>query len=197
MYERLHQIFITKNGGLCSEVHRNFKGLCHAYPVTQRRIPFEDQSLPTKIQNIAEEAWPLFVNSRDWLLMLDASLPGKTFFKRVDDGSLPRKIHGGEGEGSHLQFTPATESDDESDQEKEDEEVAGRQHGSEETKQREKETSIKEDRDPRMEITYPVFQAEFMAKNAQSFEREGWLPSHFSVDRNSVFHKRFCRSPVE
>ena len=164
MYEHLHQIFITKNNVLCSEVEKNFKELCHACPAAQHRIPFEDQSLPAKMQDVAAEAWPLFVNSRDWLLMLDASLPGKTFFNRAEDGSLLRKIDGWGEEDSHLQFIPATESDDESDHEEEDEGAVGTQHGSEETKQKGKETSINKDRDPRREITYPVFQFELWPK---------------------------------
>lgn len=164
MYEHLHQIFITKNNVLCSEVEKNFKELCHACPVAQHRIPFEDQSLPAKMQDVAAEAWPLFVNSRDWLLMLDASLPGKTFFNRAEDGSLLRKIDGWGEEDSHLQFIPATESDDESDHEEEDEGAVGTQHGSEETKKKGKETSMKKDRDPRREITYPVFQFELWPK---------------------------------
>ena len=164
MYEHLHQIFITKNNVLCSEVEKNFKELCHACPVAQHRIPFEDQSLPAKMQDVAAEAWPLFVNSRDWLLMLDASLPGKTFFNRAEDGSLLRKIDGWGEEDSHLQFIPATESDDESDHEEEDEGGVGTQHGSEETKKKGKETSIKKDKDPRREITYPVFKLELWPK---------------------------------
>ena len=164
MYEHLHQIFITKNNVLCSEVEKNFKELCHACPAAQHRIPFEDQTLPAKMQDVAAEAWPLFVNSRDWLLMLDASLPGKTFFNRAEDGSLLRKIDGWGEEDSHLQFIPATESDDESDHEEEDEGGVGTQHGSEETKQKGKETSIKKDKDPRREITYPVFKLELWPK---------------------------------
>ena len=164
MYEHLHQIFITKNNVLCSEVEKNFKELCHACPAAQHRIPLEDQSLPAKMQDVAAEAWPLFVNSRDWLLMLDASLPGKTFFNRAEDGSLLRKIDGWGEEDSHLQFIPATESDDESDHEEEDEGGVGTQHGSEETKKKGKETSIKKDKDPRREITYPVFKLELWPK---------------------------------
>ena len=164
MYEHLHQIFITKNNVLCSEVEKNFKELCHACPAAQHRIPLEDQSLPAKMQDVAAEAWPLFINSRDWLLMLDASLPGKTFFNRAEDGSLLRKIDGWGEEDSHLQFIPATESDDESDHEEEDEGGVGTQHGSEETKKKGKETSIKKDKDPRREITYPVFKLELWPK---------------------------------
>ena len=169
MYEHLHQIFITKNTVLCSEVEKNFKELCHACPAAEHRFPFEDQSLPAKIQNVAEEAWPLFINSRDWLLMLDASLPGNTFFKRAEDGSLLRKIDGWGEQDIHLQFIPATESDEESENE-EDERVAATEEGSEEPKPRRKK-SAKEERDPRREITYNVFQAEIWPK-MKKFSKE-------------------------
>lgn len=166
MYEHLHQVFITKNTVLCSEVEKNFKELCHACPAAEHRKPFEDQPIPTKIQDVDEEAWPLFVNSQDWLLMLDASLPGESFFKRTADGSLLRKIDGWGEEDNHLQFIPATESDNESDNE-EDEDFNGTAKGNEETKARRKEPS-KEERDPRREITYQVFQAEIWPKMKKS-----------------------------
>ena len=170
MYEHLHQVFITKNTVLCSEVEKNFKELCHACPAADHRKPFEDQPIPSKIQDVDEEAWPLFVNSRDWLLMLDASLPGESFFKRDSNGNLLRKIDGWGEEDNHLQFIPATESDDESDNE-EDEDVSGIGKGDEETKKRRKETA-KEERDPRREITYQVFQAEIWPKMKKKSSKE-------------------------
>ena len=169
MYEHLHQVFITKNTVLCSEVEKNFKELCHACPAAEHREPFEEQPIPTKIQNVAEEAWPLFVNSRDWLLMLDASLPGEPFFKRAEDGRLLRKIEGWGEEDNHLQFIPATESDDErSDNEDEEEEdVSGTGKGNKEVTGRSR-AQGKEERDPRREITYQLFQAEIWPKMKKS-----------------------------
>ena len=167
MYEHLHQIFITKNTVLCSEVEKNFKELCRACPAAEQRLQFEDRPIPTKIQDVAEEEWPLFVNSRDWLLMLDASLPGETFFKRAEDGSLERKIEGWGEEDNHLQFIPATESDDESDDE-EDEEVTRTENDNEEPKERRKEPR----RDPRREITYQVFQNEIWPKMKKSLKEK-------------------------
>ena len=167
MYEHLHQMFITKNTVLCSEVEKNFKELCRACPAAVQRLQFEDRPTPTKIQDVAEEEWPLFVNSRDWLLMLDASLPGETFFKRAEDGSLERKIEGWGEEDNHLQFIPATESDDESDDE-EDEKVTGTENDNEEPKERRKEPK----KDPRREITYQVFQNEIWPKMKKSLKEK-------------------------
>ena len=160
-FEHLHQIFITKNTVLCSEVERNFKELCRACPSAEQRLQFEDRPIPTRIQDVAEEEWPLFVNSRDWLLMLDASLPGETFFKRAPDGSLLRKIEGWGEEDNHLQFIPATDSDEESDED-EGEELTGieKENGVPKGKR----TEPKGERDPRREITYQIFQSEIWPK---------------------------------
>ena len=175
MYEHLHQVFITKNTVLCSEVEKNFKELCHACPAAEHRQPFEEQPIPTKIQNVAEEAWPLFVNSRDWLLMLDASLPGEPFFKRSEDGSLLRKIEGWGEEDNHLQFIPATDSDDDrsdnEDEEEEDEDVSGTGKGNREVTERSR-AQGKEERDPRREITYQLFQAEIWPKMKKSSKKK-------------------------
>ena len=153
MYEHLHQIFITKNNVLCSEVEKNFKELCRACQAAEQRLQYEERSTPKKIQDVAEEEWPLFVNSRDWLLMLDASLPGEPFFKRAEDGTLERKVDGWGEDDNHLQFIPASESDVESDEEEDDEE---------------KTKGHKDNRDPRREITYHVFQHEIWPKMKKS-----------------------------
>ena len=164
MYEHLHQIFITKNNVLCSEVEKNFKDLCRACPAAEQRLQFEDRPTPKKIQDVAEEEWPLFLNSRDWLLMLDASLPGETFFKRADDGTLERKIEGWGEEDNHLQFIPAFESDEESDEE--EDEVTEIEDDNKAAKDKEK--GLREKKDPRREITYHVFQHEIWPKMKKS-----------------------------
>ena len=164
MYEHLHQIFITKNNVLCSEVEKNFKELCRACQAAEQRLQYEERSTPKKIQDVAEEEWPLFVNSRDWLLMLDASLPGETFFKRTDDGTLERKIEGWGEEDNHLQFIPAFESDEESDEE--EDEVTEIEDDNKAAKDKEK--GLREKKDPRREITYHVFQHEIWPKMKKS-----------------------------
>ena len=164
IYEHLHQIFITKNTVLCSEVEKNFKDLCRACPAAEQRLQFKDRPTPKKIQDVAEEEWPLFLNSKDWLLMLDASLPGETFFKRAEDGTLERKIEGWGEEDSHLQVIPAFESDEESDEEEDQvTEIEDDYKGP-----KDKEKSPEENRDPRREITYHVFQHEIWPKMKKS-----------------------------
>ena len=163
--EHLHQIFITKNSGLCSEVEKNFRELCHACPAAESRIKFEGKSIPARIQDIHEEEWPLFVNSRDWLLILDASLPGEPFFKRAQDGTLLRQIEGWGEEDDHLKLIPATDTDEESDEEEGEETTETNKENEVPTEKRKEQ---KQQRDLRREITYKVFQGEIWPKMLNS-----------------------------
>ena len=163
--EHLHQIFITKNSVLCSEVEKNFRELCHACPAAESRIKFEGKSIPARIQDIHEEEWPLFVNSRDWLLILDASLPGEPFFKRAQDGTLLRQIEGWGEEDDHLKLIPATDTDEESDEEEGEETTETNKENEVPTEKRKEQ---KQQRDLRREITYKVFQGEIWPKMLNS-----------------------------
>lgn len=150
-YEHLHQVFITKNPVLCSEVQKNFSELSHACPAAREHAEKEDTPLPTRVQDIDDAAWPMFINSRDWLLLLDASLPGCEFFPRNEDGSLTRKIYGWGEEESHL---VAIEDDSDSEGEEQDdahaEDTADVVYGRHDPKSF----------DPRREVTYVVFVSE-------------------------------------
>ena len=88
MYDHLHQIFITKNVVLCSEVQKNFKELSRACDVARNFVSTDDQPLPNKIQDISDNQFPIFITSKKLLLMLDASLKKPCFFERNEDGSL-------------------------------------------------------------------------------------------------------------
>ena len=159
--EHLHQIFITKNSVLCSEVEKNFTELCHACPAAESRTKFKGRSIPARIQDIHEEEWPLFVNSRDWLLILDASLPGEPFFRRAQDGSLLRQIEGWGEEDDHLKLIPATDTDEESDEEEGGEPTETSKENEVPVDKRKEQ---KQQRDPRREITYQVFHGEIWPK---------------------------------
>ena len=151
-YEHLHQVFITKNPVLCSEVQKNFSELSHACPAAREHVENEDMLLPSKIQDIADAAWPLFINSRDWLLLLDASLPGCEFFPRTEDGSLMRKIHGWGEEETHL----VAIDDEDSDSEAEEQDEATAEEADDVVYGRHDPKSF----DPRREVTYVVFVSE-------------------------------------
>ncbi|KFP74594.1 TPR and ankyrin repeat-containing protein 1, partial [Acanthisitta chloris] len=89
--EHLHQIFVTKNPVLCQEVQKNFIELSKSSKVTSHFKPLEPNI--HKLQDIKDENFPLFVTSKQLLLLLDASMPDP-FFPRNEDGSLKRIIVG-------------------------------------------------------------------------------------------------------
>ncbi|NXY13840.1 TRNK1 protein, partial [Atrichornis clamosus] len=89
--EHLHQIFVTKNPVLCREVQKNFIELSKSSKVTSHFKPLEPNI--HKLQDIKDENFPLFVTSKQLLLLLDASMPDP-FFPRNEDGSLKRVIVG-------------------------------------------------------------------------------------------------------
>lgn len=91
LYDHLHQVFITKNVVLCSEVQKNFKELSHACDVARNFVSQEEQPLPHRIQDLGDNQFPIFITSKKLLLMLDASLKGPCFFERNEDGSLKVK----------------------------------------------------------------------------------------------------------
>ena len=106
--DHLHQIFITKNGVLCSEVQRNFCDLSHACEFAKDHNAVEDNQVPLRLQDAHPAAFPLFLNSRQFLLMLDGSL-ANSYFPRNEDGSLKRKIQGwGKGESNGQMCAMAT-----------------------------------------------------------------------------------------
>lgn len=162
--EHLHQVFITKNPVLCSEVQKNFSELSHACPAAREHVEHEDTPLPSRIQDIDDAAWPLFINSRDWLLLLDASLPGCEFFPRADDGSLMRKIHGwGEEDTPLMAIDEDSDSEEEGyneadDHEEADDVVSGKQD--------------QKSFDPRREVTYVVFVSELWPRMTKKIKAQ-------------------------
>uniref|UniRef100_A0A8C4N7W2 Uncharacterized protein n=1 Tax=Eptatretus burgeri TaxID=7764 RepID=A0A8C4N7W2_EPTBU len=91
MYEHLHQLFITKNHVLCNEVKRNFTELFKSSGLSCQFTPLDANV--HRLQEIKDENFPLFLTSRQFLLLLDASLP-QPFFPRNEDGSLKKTIKG-------------------------------------------------------------------------------------------------------
>ncbi|NXI49840.1 TRNK1 protein, partial [Chloroceryle aenea] len=89
--EHLHQIFVTKNAVLCQEVQKNFIELSKSSKVTSHFKPFDPNV--HRLQDIKDENFPLFVTSKQLLLLLDASMPDP-FFPRNEDGSLKKIIVG-------------------------------------------------------------------------------------------------------
>nr|XP_060637656.1 TPR and ankyrin repeat-containing protein 1 [Anolis sagrei ordinatus] len=89
--EHLHQIFVTKNHVLCREVQKNFIELSKSSKATSHYRPLEPNVY--KLQDVKDENFPLFLTSRQFLLLLDASM-SDPFFLRNEDGSLKHSIDG-------------------------------------------------------------------------------------------------------
>ncbi|XP_021354477.1 TPR and ankyrin repeat-containing protein 1-like [Mizuhopecten yessoensis] len=157
IYDHLHQIFITKNAVLCNEVQKNFRGMNHACAITKNQVETEDQVLPPRLQDIDDYHFPLFMTSKQLLLMLDASLGHPYFFERGEDGGLKVDVQGWtDGEGM-LSILPllAEESDDEDDDN-------GQFDDFEDDDDRQQAAKVKVD--PRREVTYDVFCEEIWPK---------------------------------
>ena len=90
--DHLHQVFVTKNPFLCQEVKRRFYDLLSTNTSLRAHQGFESKPLPTSLQNVDDLHFPLFVTSRDLLILLDGTLGGRSFFKRKEDGSIADKI---------------------------------------------------------------------------------------------------------
>ncbi|XP_068008818.1 TPR and ankyrin repeat-containing protein 1 [Melanerpes formicivorus] len=145
--EHLHQIFVTKNPVLCQEVQKNFLELSKSSKVTSHFKPLEPNV--HRLQDIKDENFPLFVTSKQLLLLLDASLPDP-FFPRNEDGSLKRIIVGWSAQEDLV--IPNWQDKDEDD----DVEVEHSEDGAADAYSRES--------DPRTFVTYDVFANEIWPK---------------------------------
>ena len=110
--EHLHQLFVTKNGVLCQEIQKNFNGLSQA--CTFIKDESEQGKAPLKLQEVEDSAtgWPLFLNARDFYVILDASLPKPYFFPRHEDGSLGTTVQDWGEEDSQLSTIPIIDDDE-------------------------------------------------------------------------------------
>ena len=154
-YDHLHQIFITQNAFLCNEVQKKFRELMHACDIAKNHVEAETQNIPNRLQDVNEYQFPLFITSRQLLLMLDASLDPPYFFDRTEDGSLKMDIQGWtDGEGP-LSILPLLQEDsddeDDSDQEEEEENLDEDQENPDQDCQNRRKV------DPRKEMTYELF----------------------------------------
>ncbi|XP_022794976.1 TPR and ankyrin repeat-containing protein 1-like [Stylophora pistillata] len=119
--EHLHQLFVTKNGVLCQEIQKNFKALSQACPFVKHDSN-QGKATSHKLQDVddASGAWPLFLNARDFYIMLDASLPEPYFFPRNEDGSLQGRMQDWGEEGNQLSTIPVMDEDEDEDEDSKD-----------------------------------------------------------------------------
>ena len=120
-FEHLHQLFVTKNGVLCQEIQKNFKALSQACLFIKHDSK-PDKAAPLKLQDVYDtsEAWPLFLNARDFYIMLDASLPEPYFFPRNEDGSLQGRVQDWGEEGNQLSTIPVLDEDEDENEDSKD-----------------------------------------------------------------------------
>ena len=87
--DHLHQIFVTKNPVLVSQVKKKFYDIASGSPHMSNHLPYETVDLPKRLHDVSDEAFPLFLTSFQWLNLLDASfLDGHSFFPRDETGEL-------------------------------------------------------------------------------------------------------------
>ncbi|KAK3609568.1 hypothetical protein CHS0354_019581 [Potamilus streckersoni] len=116
-FDHVHQLFITKNAVLCSEVQKNFHELSHACDIVQDHFEREAENLPSRLQNVNDFLYPLFLTSRQLLLMLDASIGAPYFFERKEDGSLKGDIQGWSENDGPLSILPLLNENSDGDEE--------------------------------------------------------------------------------
>ncbi|XP_067665654.1 uncharacterized protein [Haliotis asinina] len=151
-YDHLHQIFVTKNPVLCTEVHKNFYELCRACDETADHVETEHQEIPPRLQDVEDLSYPLFLTSKQLLMMLDGSLGEPYFFERNKDGSLGVTVRGWEEQGDVLGISLM-------DQDSDDEDFMGMNNDyDEDVLQQEAAAGLRQRKlDPRKEVTYEVF----------------------------------------
>ncbi|XP_046565525.1 TPR and ankyrin repeat-containing protein 1-like isoform X2 [Haliotis rubra] len=150
-YDHLHQIFVTKNPVLCTEVHKNFYELCHACDETADHVEAECQEIPPRLQDVEDLSYPLFLTSKQLLMMLDGSLGQPYFFERGEDGSLGATVRGWEEQGDALGISLMDQDSDE--------DFMGMNNDyDEDVQQQEAAAGLRQRKlNPRKEVTYEVF----------------------------------------
>lgn len=83
-YCHLHQLFISRNSCLCTEMQRNFKTLCVGENMNENHTEFSGLCF----QDVQDNNFPLFLTSRKFWVILDASLGSPYFFPRNEDRTL-------------------------------------------------------------------------------------------------------------
>lgn len=91
----LHQVFITKNYVLCSQMNRRFYDMAAPYEFLDKHMEFENRKVPNSLHQITDLAYPLFLTAREFYILLDNSLMdgiNNSFFPRDSEGNLTVKI---------------------------------------------------------------------------------------------------------
>ena len=85
----LHQVFISKNRRLCDCLKDKFYNMVASYKFLEPQMKFCKGEVPIHLDTVDEYAYPLFLSSKQFLILLDFSISAKPFFfPRRPDGSL-------------------------------------------------------------------------------------------------------------
>ena len=132
---------------------KNFRDLCNGLSVVEEHVSIFSEDTIGNLNNIDDLSYPLFVGSRDLLLALDETLPGKPFFARLPNGKLLAPVAGWGEKDSHLSSLPIFDSEEEDDEEDDEEDLDDAQGDTEMKKSQVKRKANKVKR----EITYTIF----------------------------------------
>ncbi|XP_059158005.1 TPR and ankyrin repeat-containing protein 1-like isoform X2 [Physella acuta] len=163
IYEHLHQLFVTKNPVLCTEVEKNFLKLRHATNILHEHNAVPNNPLPNTLQDVDDFSYPLFLTSRQLLLMLDASIDGQPFFPRDEDLALKFPIPGWGTQEDIFNIIPLMHDFFDSSDE-EDDDDPGKAKKIKTAHQPAPEVNLKAKTDLRRECTYEVFAYEIWPK---------------------------------
>ena len=162
-YEHIRQLMVTKNEVLVSEIRNNFRRLCQGnFPQTETGENHEH----SKIEEIPPEKYPLFITTKDLLILLDGSLDGDTFFRREENNQMADNIVGWGRNKTHFSTLHVLEEDDMDDDDYDDgisdNEIDVEYDGeqgvvNEAHPNQRKETEACKKRRPTKEVTYEVF----------------------------------------
>lgn len=89
----LHQIFITKSKNLCDYTKKYFYSMAASQEYLHKHMPYKDKKLPNTLSSVSNHAYPLFLTSKEFLVLLDNSLNAHHFFPRDADGNVANELN--------------------------------------------------------------------------------------------------------
>ena len=116
----IHQVFVTKNPYLTREVKSRFYDFVSSHDKLQDHLSYESKPLPHSLKDIDELHYPLFLTSRELLILIDGTLDGEKFFRRKQDGKLNDKIYNSELVFSDIEFGDVIFEDEDDEDENDD-----------------------------------------------------------------------------
>lgn len=92
--DHLHQVFITKSPHLCNKVQEKFHEIISEEECAH--CEYKKGWSHKHLTEVRDDEYPLFITSRDFLILLDVTIDGEPFFSRKSDGSLSIQLRNSE-----------------------------------------------------------------------------------------------------